>query len=91
MCKYLIRSMTTTDFDYRSAKPVTPFHIYLLPAQERTSAYWSSGFRAATFDSPQAAEAEATRLGLDNADIVPMNDTAIPAYWELQAMRRVSK
>jgi hypothetical protein len=90
--KYVVRSMTTTDFDVRSGKAPVPYHIYLMPSIKRVGAYWSSAFQAEMFDSPQAAEAEAKRsLSNDHYDIVPFSDKDVPTYWELQDMRRARK
>lgn len=92
MTQYVVRSMTTTDYDPRSGKPVTPYHIYLMPSHKRARAYWSSKHEAQTFATPQEAEAEIAR-SLHNWDggpdtksqIVPYDDTNVPAYWELRA------
>ncbi len=83
---YVVRSMTTTDYDFRSAQPVTPYHIYLMPRESRGRAYWSSFYNAARFDSPQAAEAEAVRLNLTNWDITPADHRTFPDFWELREM-----
>jgi len=90
MTLYVVRSMTTTDFDIRSGRPVTPYHIYLLPPELRHGAYWSGTYRAMTFDSPQDAEAEANRClsNPNNANIVPLDDHDIPTYWELRDLAR---
>ena len=36
MTRYVIRSMSTTDFNWRSKEPVRPYHIYLLPPEKRS-------------------------------------------------------
>ena len=85
MTKYMIRSMTTTDYDVRTGKGSEPFHIYLMPAAQRRGAYWGSKFAGETFDTPQAADAEAKRsLRDDRYQIAMADDRTMPAYWELR-------
>lgn len=93
---YVVRSMTTTDFDHRfGGEPVTPFHIYLMPSHKRVRAFWSHKGDAAVFATPQEAEAEIVRAGLkdwsltkpDNkSQVVPQNDDSIPTYWDIQEL-----
>jgi hypothetical protein len=86
--RYVIRSMTTTNFDGRAGS-IRPYHIYLLPREKRFGAYWST-VGAMTFDSPQEAEAEAARSlpDSDRVNIVPERDQDIPTFWELQELAR---
>lgn len=82
---YVIRSMSTTDYVVGSPDKVVPYHVYLLPPEERCRAYWSTAFRAQKFATPQAAQAEADRLKLNGGQIVPA-DFDGPDYWDLDAM-----
>ena len=94
MSKYVVRSMTTTDADWRTRAPVTPYHIYLVPPMERGGAYWGSKYRAQLFDSPQEAEAEVARcLPRDGeygsyVNIVPADDRDVPTYWDIQELNK---
>ena len=54
---YVIRSMSTTDSVLGSKSE--PYHIYLLPPEKRTSAYWCrTTFGAMLFDTIEEAEEE---------------------------------
>lgn len=86
MTKFVIRTMTTTD--WRPGQHITPYHLYLRPAHERTSAYWVSYGKRAEFDSIEEAEAEIEawlrndKTGTRRPDIVPVNDRDVPTYWD---------
>ena len=91
MSKFVIRSMSTTDYvpAYRSGadrvpeqKPV-PYHVYLMPAEKRRSAFWNRFLGdAMTFETVEAAQAEIARHGLTSCDVVPYDHSNLPAYWE---------
>lgn len=93
--KYVVRSMTTTDFDVVRGIQAEPYHIYLMPPHKRVGAYWASIFHAQLFDTPQEAEAEIARSlhGLyphqpdTDSQVVPVDDSKMPAYWELRDAR----
>jgi len=94
---YVVRSMTTTDYAPQYGQYPKPFHIYLMPAHKRGRAYWSSIYDAATFATPQEAEAEIVRAGLkswnlkdpDNkSQVVPLDARHVPDYWDIQQMNR---
>jgi hypothetical protein len=94
MTQFVIRSMTTTDYDFRRpSTPVVPYHIYLLPSHKRRGAYWSSKWEAERFDTIEAAEAEVARsLPVrdkwdSRPEIVPVNDDNIPTFWDNQKLR----
>jgi hypothetical protein len=94
--KWVIRSMSTTDYQWGAgAKPVTPYHIYLMRPECRGSAWWSAcRFETALFDSPQAADAEARMLFAkhrEHWDVVPALDGDIPTYWDIQEMNREAR
>ena len=55
--RYVIRSMSTTDFEPYSHEPVRPYHIYLMRPELRGRAYWSDLGDAQRFDSYRKAEA----------------------------------
>lgn len=89
---YVIRSMSTTDYRmaYRSGttfvpeqKPV-PYHVYLMPREKRTRAFWSWILDAMKFASIEEAQAEIDLYGLTSCDIVPEDHEALglPTYWE---------
>lgn len=95
--RYVIRSMTTTDYDYRSCNPVIPYHIYLRKPECRGRAWWSSLSDAMFFATPQEAQAELDRAfgdklaygnvrSQDGLQIVPTNNTTVPDFWEIQKM-----
>jgi hypothetical protein len=95
--KYVVRSMTTTDFDIvRGIAPV-PYHVYLMPCKQRAGAYWSSIYRAQTFATIAEAEAEIDRAFTNRdkwwrrPEIAPVNDRDVPTYWNNQkvGMRQV--
>lgn len=79
---YVIRSMTTSDYNGRD--PVTPYHIYLMKPEHRRGAFWTPyGQQIMRFDTLEAAEAEWRRIGLDKLgrrDIAPI-DCKVPV-WE---------
>ena len=86
---YVLRSMTTSDYDYRRPlTPVVPYHIYLLPPEKRRRAYWTRFVgEAMKFASPQEAEAEERRSLSDvRANVMPERDGEYPTYWDLQKM-----
>ena len=89
MTRYVIRSMSTSDFDWRSKEPARPYHIYLLPPEQRRGAYWSHLGAAMTFESPEAAYREGIAcLGKGYFDIAPVGNPNWPDFWDIQAMRR---
>ena len=49
--RYVIRSMSTTDFEPYSHERVRPDHIYLMRPELRGRAYWSDLGDAQRFDS----------------------------------------
>lgn len=91
MTKFVIRSMSTTDYRmaYRSGatfvpeqKPV-PYHVYLMPLEKRRGAYWNRFLGdAMTFETVEAAQAEIDRCDLTSCDIAPYDHSNLPAYWE---------
>jgi hypothetical protein len=93
--RYVIRSMSTTDFEPYSHEPVRPYHIYLMRPELRGRAYWSNLGDAQRFDSYRKAEAEERRLFPEDdrrtANIVPEDDRAYPTYWEISNMNRAWK
>ena len=62
MIRYVIRSMSTTDFVLGSNEWVKPYPIYLLPPEKRCGAYWSRLAAAMTGDRPEAANHEGSHL-----------------------------
>lgn len=99
MSKFIVRSMTTTDFDVVRGIQAVPYHIYL--TANRTSAYWGSRYDAMQFDTVEAAQAEIDRSFSATAkegwaryhnapEIVPLDPQAeadLPTYWERQRAR----
>lgn len=91
MTKFVIRSMTTTDYDPLNARTPKPFHIYLMPEHKRTRAYWSGPYDALQFDTAEAAYAEIAKLGLARRcppEVVPAQDGDVPAFWDRTAADR---
>jgi hypothetical protein len=83
--KYVIRSMSTTDYDVRTGQGSEPFHIYLMPSAKRAGAYWGGKFAGEVFDTPQAADVEAKRSLPDGRyQIAMLDDRTMPTYWELR-------
>jgi hypothetical protein len=84
MTRYVIRSMTTTDFGLGSKEPVKP---YLLPPVQRCGAYWPRLAPAMTFDRPEAAYQEGVEsLRQKYFDLAPVNDPDGQNFWDIQAM-----
>lgn len=91
MSKFVIRSMSTTDYRmaYRSGttfvpeqKP-EPYHVYLMPAEKRRGAWWNRFLGdAMTFETVEDAQAEIDRHGLTSCDVAPYDHSNLPAYWE---------
>jgi hypothetical protein len=84
---FVIRSMSTTDFDWRDQKPVVPYHVYLMTTDRRASAWWSPDKSvAAMFETVEAAQAEIVRLGLaskySTPHVAPVNDRGFPTFWD---------
>lgn len=84
--KYVVRSMSTTDYCL-GGPAIRQYHIYLLPRAERKGAYWAT-YGAQVFDTPQEAEAEAKRSlpRDDHWQIAPLNDTTMMDYWDLDQL-----
>lgn len=92
--RFLIRSMSTTDYDPRSNQPVIPYHIYLMSPEKRGRAYWSrSKADAAIFPTEAAALAERARILRpgDRSEVTPFDDSGLPTYWESQKAREDAK
>ena len=85
---YVLRSMSTTDWDVRNPSlGVTPYHVYLYPSWKRGSAWWTPYFsEAAIYATPQEAASEAARLGLERAQVAPRASLLFPTYWEVEDM-----
>ena len=97
MTKFVIRSMTTTDFDWRAhTKKVTPYHLYLMKPECRRGAYWSTrNSDTMLFDSIEAAldhgkaalnknDDWSIRMSNDNWDVVPLDDRELPTFWDVR-------
>lgn len=90
MSKFVIRSMSTTDYRpaWRSGTTFVPeqlpqpYHIYLLEREKRTGAYWSGLHGAMKFETEEAAQAEIDRYSLTNCDIVPVDHSKLLNFWE---------
>jgi hypothetical protein len=82
--QYVIRSMTTTDYDGRN--PVRPYHVYLKPERERFGAWWAGRFDAERFDTIEEAKAARERAGNSalGAQIAATDAEArgLPNYWD---------
>jgi len=60
---FVIRSMSTTDWNNYSRDPVVPYHVYLMKPEHRAGAYWTSfGRQIMVFATVEEAEAEWLRL-----------------------------
>lgn len=91
MSKFVIRSMSTTDYvigrpGYPAQQPV-PYHIYLKRRELRSGAYWTTFMPdVATFDSIEDAIAHGkASLRDERFDVVPFapNDSVrVPTYWD---------
>ena len=91
MDKFVIRSMSTTDYRmaYRSGntfvpeqKPI-PYHVYLMPVEKRRGAYWNRHLLdAMAFDTIEDAHNEIARCELTSCDVVPYEHSNLPLYWE---------
>jgi hypothetical protein len=81
--------MTTTDYVMGSGKPVVPYHVYLLPAAKRGSAWWTSSLsEAEKFATDWEASDAIIDLGLDkrgsSPDVAPTDHRELPSYWSKQ-------
>lgn len=91
MTKFVVRSMSTTNYQPAMrcgdklipAQQPKPYHVYLLEVAKRIGAYWSSSpFSAMTFETEEAAQAEIDRCGLTSCDIVPVDHSKLPNFWD---------
>ncbi len=91
MSKFVVRSMSTTNYypAFRSGGKLIPeqlpqpYHVYLLEVAKRIGAYWSSSpFSAMTFETEEAAQAEIDRCELTTCDIVPVDHSHLPNFWD---------
>jgi len=98
MTKFVIRSMSTTDYDPRSGSKPEPYHLYLARSECRGGAYWRSRFSSEimTFESIEDALCHgenhlnklddwSIRHGNDRFDVVPFVDKDVPTYWDARA------
>jgi hypothetical protein len=96
--------MTTTDWDFRSSQPITPYHVYLLKPEQRGRVWWTGGstYQAMTFNTPQDAQDELDRAfgdrlaygnvrSQDGLQIAPLNDATFPTFWEIQEMNEARR
>jgi hypothetical protein len=94
---FVVRSMTTTDYDWRRpATKVVPYHIYLMPPEKRRGAYWSSLSEAQVFPTREAAQAEIDRALTKREygygpDVVPFHHKDLPTFWDCQAAYGAAK
>lgn len=94
---FVIRSMTTTDFNPFSKKPVVPYHIYLREPLNRARAYWAHQGEAQRFATVEEAQAEIDRAFpvakrdrfWQAPDIVPEKAEALGLlhYWQIRRLR----
>lgn len=89
MTKFVVRSMTTTDYRPQYGQLPSPYHVYLLKPERRIGAYWcASQHDVQLFDTVEAAQAEIDRCLKRHFsyeplyDIVPQDDRAVPTFWD---------
>ena len=88
MTKYLIRSMSTTDYAPQYNQYPQPFHIYLKkPERRRPHDCWSvyCGDLQLFNSIDDALVHGAAVLGDERFDVVPVIDLDLPTYWEARA------